>query len=299
VSLPVDHPGEANSVASARSLSVSLSAEETRALLQEVPEAYHTHINDVLLTALTQAIAPWAGSRSLLVDLEGHGREEIFEEVDLSRTVGWFTTLFPVLLELPEADDPGEALKSVKEQLRCIPHRGIGYGLLRYASGDAAIAAKLQTLPQAEISFNYMGQFDPSRTAAPLFEITEDGCGPVRSQRGSRSHLLSVNGMVEGGRLQLNWTYNEDRHCHATIEGLAQAFIDALRALITHCQSAEAGGYTPSDFQKARVSQKDLDRLMSRINQTGDRSAPCVAPLLPPEAGARGAGGWTPPGALP
>jgi amino acid adenylation domain-containing protein/non-ribosomal peptide synthase protein (TIGR01720 family)/FkbM family methyltransferase len=269
VSLPVDHPREANSVASARSLSVSLSAEETRALLQEVPEAYRTQINDVLLTALAQAIAPWTGSRSLLVDLEGHGREEIFEEVDLSRTVGWFTTLFPVLLDLPEAADPGEALKSVKEQLRGVPHRGIGYGLLRYGSGDTAIAAKLRTLPQAEISFNYMGQFDPLRSATPLFELAGDGCGPVRSQQGCRSHLLAVNGIVKGGRLQLDWSYSEEQHCRATIEGLAQAFIDALRSLITHCQSAKAGGYTPSDFRKAKLNQKDLDRLLSRINQVG------------------------------
>ena len=121
-------------------MSVSLSAEETRALLQEVPEAYHTQINDVLLTALVQAFSRWTGARSLLVDLEGHGREEIFEDVDLSRTVGWFTTIFPVLLESGGGFHPGNALKSVKEQLRRIPNRGIGYGLLRYLSRDADIS---------------------------------------------------------------------------------------------------------------------------------------------------------------
>ena len=129
--LPVDSPGGANTVASARTVRVSLSTAETRVLLQEIPTAYHTQINDVLLTALVQAFAWWTGGRSLLLDLEGHGRETIVEAVDLSRTVGWFTTHFPVLLDLERPSCPGEALKSVKEQLCRIPNRGIGYGLLR------------------------------------------------------------------------------------------------------------------------------------------------------------------------
>ncbi len=114
--------------------------------MQDVPSVYNTQINDVLLTALIQSFAQWTGERSLLVDLEGHGREDLFEDVDLSRTVGWFTTLFPIYLQLEEVDRPGETLKSVKEQLRRIPNRGIGYGILRYLNKDTAIGKKLQTL---------------------------------------------------------------------------------------------------------------------------------------------------------
>src|SRR5205823_10538717 len=116
--LPRDYASdpEANTVASASHVAVALSAEQTRALLQEVPPVYYTQINDVLLTALVQSFRRWTGAGSLLLDLEGHGREELFAEVDLARTVGWFTTLFPVCLEL-KAEPPGEALKAVKEQL--------------------------------------------------------------------------------------------------------------------------------------------------------------------------------------
>ena len=130
--LPLDYPDGLNTIAAQCVLDVSLSATETRALLQDVPAVYHTQINDVLLSALAASVGNWVGERRILVDLEGHGREPLFDDVDLSRTVGWFTSLFPVLLELPSVKDPGEILKSVKEQLRHIPHHGIGYGLLRY-----------------------------------------------------------------------------------------------------------------------------------------------------------------------
>src|SRR5204862_6042261 len=123
-----DHPEGENTVASEDSVWVALTEEETKALLTQVPAAYHTQINDLLLGALAQAISSWTGERALLVDLEGHGREALFEEVDLSRTVGWFTSMYPVLLELPASQDAGAAIKSVKEQLRATPNRGIGYG---------------------------------------------------------------------------------------------------------------------------------------------------------------------------
>ncbi|MGH7999038.1 MAG: amino acid adenylation domain-containing protein, partial [Brasilonema sp.] len=171
--LPVDFLGN-NTVASERTVSIALSVEETQALLQDVPTAYRTQINDVLLTALVQTFAQWTGEHLLLVELEGHGREEIFDDVDLSRTVGWFTTHFPVLLDLEKASNPGEALKAVKEQLRGIPKRGIGYGLLRYLNGNKEITEQLQALPQAEVKFNYLGQFDQVLSSSSLFEPAQE-----------------------------------------------------------------------------------------------------------------------------
>jgi amino acid adenylation domain-containing protein/non-ribosomal peptide synthase protein (TIGR01720 family) len=265
--LPVDYPAgrDANTVTSACNVSVLLSTEETRALLQEVPKAYHTQINDVLLTALVQTFAQWSGDHCLLVDLEGHGREEILEAVDLSRTVGWFTTIFPVLLELQE-DDPGEALKSVKEQLHGIPHRGIGYGLLRYLKEDAAITEKLRVLPQPEVSFNYLGQFDQVVSPDALFQLAKESSGPEHSHLGSRSHLLDVSALVAGGQLQLGWTYSSNLHQRATIESLAEGFVMGLRSLITYCQSPEAGGYTPSDFPEINLNQEKLDEVLAEID---------------------------------
>jgi non-ribosomal peptide synthase protein (TIGR01720 family) len=285
--LPVDNPSGANTVASAHSVSVSLSVEETNALLKEVPAVYRTEINDLLLTALVQIFTQWTQEPYLLVDLEGHGREALTQGIDLSRTVGWFTTIFPVQLfqsligvhtEQPPTTDtishisqPGEAIKAIKEQLRSIPNRGIGYGVLRYLSVDRSVAAQLQTLPQAEVRFNYLGQFDRVLPESSLFGLVKQAPGNSRSPRGNRRYLLDINGLVLGGQLQLEWTYSEQIHQHSTIAKLAQGYIEALRSLIAHCKSSEAGGYTPSDFQQAKVSQKDLNRLLEQINRGSEK----------------------------
>ncbi|MEG4500182.1 amino acid adenylation domain-containing protein [Microcoleus sp. F10-C6] len=243
--LPVDSKGGANTKASARSVKVSLNSEETRALLQEIHKAYHTQINDILLTALVQVLATWNGSNSVLIDLEGHGREEILPDVDLSRTVGWFTTIFPVHLELKATENLGDAIESIKEQLRAIPNRGIGYGVLRYLSGDAEITSQLSSLPEAPVSFNYLGQFDWGMQSDSFIKLASESFGSEHSQLGHRSHLLEINGLVVENQLQLEWTYSENFHSSGTIESLAQDFVVSLQTLIAHCLSADAGDYTP------------------------------------------------------
>ena len=257
---------DANTTASECTVKVELSPEETRELLQEVPTVYNTQINDVLLTALVQSFSRWTGIRSLLIDLEGHGREEIFEDVDLSRTVGWFTTSFPVLLSL-EADDPVEALRSIKEQLRCIPNNGIGYGLLRHLSGDADIAEQLRALPQPQINFNYLGQLDQIQRGSSLFGLARESVGAERDLKGGRPHLLEIVGCVIGGCLQMDWLYSEDVYRGATIEALAQNFVQALRSLIVDCHSPDAGGYTPSDFAEFKWDQAELDDITNAIRK--------------------------------
>jgi non-ribosomal peptide synthase protein (TIGR01720 family) len=213
-----------------------------------------------------QSFAQWTGERSLLVDLEGHGREDLFEDVDLSRTVGWFTTLFPVHLKLEEVDHPGEVLKLVKEQLRRIPNRGIGYGVLRYLQQDETIRTKLQALPQAQVSFNYLGQFDRVLKASAVLGLAQE-FKAEQSLLNQRSHLLGVSGFIRAGRLEMTWAYSEKIHKRDTIEHLAWGFMEALRSLITHCQSPDAIGHTPSDFSAARLSQKQLDKFLSKINK--------------------------------
>jgi non-ribosomal peptide synthase protein (TIGR01720 family) len=258
--LPVDFPGGDNTVAHSSTISIALSQEETQVLLQDVPAAYQTQINDVLLTALVQAVKQWTGERLLLVDLEGHGREEIFEDVDLSRTVGWFTTLFPVLLDIGEASSLADALKTVKEQLRNVPNRGIGYGVLRYLS-----LRNLGMETKAQIRFNYLGQSDQVLSESSLFAPAQESSGSGRSLQGSRAYLLDINGIVAGGQLRLDWTYSEAIHRRDTIENLAGRFIEALRSLIAHCQSKDAEGYTPSDFPQMQLSQDELDELLAEL----------------------------------
>ena len=264
--IPVDFSGGQNIEASARTVSVSLDAEETSALLQKVPQAYNTEINDVLLSALGLALTSWIGEPVARISLEGHGREELFEGIDSSRTVGWFTTMFPVNLDLRGTVGPGEVLKSIKEQLRRIPQRGIGYGMLRYLSGAENVAAQLRSAPQPEIAFNYLGQFDYGG-AGSAFLTVEGSTGPVHSPRAQRSHLLSVNGLVADGRLRLRWGYSEAAHRRSTIERLAQNFIETLRLLIRHCASPDAGGYTPSDFVGTGLDQQELDSLIAELGE--------------------------------
>lgn len=269
LSLPTDFSENqnANTVGAAETISVSLSLEETQALLQQVPTAYQTQVNDVLLTALVQTFAEWTEQRSLLLTLEGHGREEIFEDVNLSRTVGWFTSHFPVLLTLGDAFTPEDALKTIKEQIRRIPNRGIGYGILYYLSNYAKIVAQLRDLPQAQVKFNYLGQFDQVLQDTTTWALAPESTGSTRSLRGDRSHLLEIDGMVTGGQLRLHWTYSQNIHHSWTIERLAESFIEAVRSLISHCQSLEVGGYTPSDFPEAELSQQELDKLIAKISQ--------------------------------
>jgi non-ribosomal peptide synthase protein (TIGR01720 family) len=260
--LPIDFPGGGNTEDSAQCVTVALTTEETRALLHDVPAAYHTEINDALLAALAKALTRWA-RRAVVIDLEGHGREDIAPEVDVSRTVGWFTTLYPVRLDKPD-DDPGEALKSVKEASRRIPQRGLGYGLLRYL-GDELTRGQLQTLSRPDVSFNYLGQIDPALGDESLFDLAREGRGPERSLRGERAHLIDINGGIGGGCLQMEWTYSANFHRRATIERVAEAFIAALRAIIAHCQSPDVGGYTPSDFPEAGLDEGELEALMEEI----------------------------------
>ncbi len=237
--VPVDRSGP-NTFATAREVTVRLTEDETSALLRDVPDVYRTQVNDVLLTALGRVLADWTGRDRVLVDLEGHGREELFADVDLSRTVGWFTTVFPVALEVPGTWSA--ALKSVKEQLRAVPGRGIGYGALRYlADGPVCDPA---------VSFNYLGRFTGQRD----LDLAAD-------PEMLRPHLVDVVGRVQDDRLEFSWHYSSANHDESTIARLADEFAAALRAILLHCKEPGAGGRTPSDFPLARLTQEQVDRI--------------------------------------
>ena len=263
--LPVDHFGGSNAEGQSDRVVVELDEEETRALLQEVPAVYNTRINDVLLAALGMALRRWTGGTAA-VDLEGHGREDLFEGVDLSRTAGWFTAIHPLRLEIP-GGGPGEALKAVKEQIRAVPGKGIGYGLLRWMSGDAEARDALAAVARPQVSFNYLGRFDAAEDPSRLLAPAEGDVGVSRSPRGERPHLLAIDAAVSEGRLGATWTYGTRVHERATVERLAAAWTAALRELIEHCRDPEAGGYTRSDFALEGFDEGDFDALMSQIEE--------------------------------
>ncbi|MET0624809.1 MAG: amino acid adenylation domain-containing protein [Pyrinomonadaceae bacterium] len=267
--LPRDDDDGANTLDSAQTVTAALSAEETRALLQRVPEAYRTQINDALLAALADSLAAWVGARGawrLPVSLEGHGREAVVEDADVTRTVGWFTSRYPVVLERGEGEGAGEALRRVKEMLRAVPGRGVGYGVLRHMGEDARTREELNGLDAAaEVSFNYLGQFDQSIRESSLFKISDETPHVAQSSGGMLSHLLRVNAQVVGGRLEVMWTFSENIYRRLTVEKLAESYLASLRALIAHCLSREATSYTPADFPDAGLTQKELDLLVAGI----------------------------------
>jgi amino acid adenylation domain-containing protein/non-ribosomal peptide synthase protein (TIGR01720 family) len=276
--LPRDLP-ESGALPRQETVAVALGREETRALLQEVPEVYRTQVNDLLLAALARAFAAWTGQSALRVDLEGHGREEIFPGVDLSRTMGWFTTTFPVLLALPPGGGPREAIRAVKESLRAIPGRGLGYGLLRYLS-DPETAAPLAALPEPEVSFNYLGRFDATLEAGGPFAFATETVRGTTGEAPAGRPSFAIDALVVDDRLRVSWTYDPGRHLPATAERLARGFLDEIAALIAHCQSPEAGGFTPSDFPLAGLDQEALDRLLGR-----DPGVEDLYPLTPMQEG--------------
>ena len=263
-----------NRESTARYVSNSLSAELTGVLLREVPRAYNTQISEVLLAALAGAHHEWSGERLLLVDVEGHGREALFDDVDLTRTVGWFTSIYPLLLELPDDTDYGERLKSIKEQVRRVKHGGVGYGVLRYLSADKAVRKQLARQPQSEISFNYLGRYDEVVSEvkeAGLFQAAAERTGANRASGGKRQYLLQMNSSVVNGKLQMSWEYSADMHSEETVTQLASAYLSELEHLIRHCQGTNAGGFTPSDFAEFKWTEADLDDLSAAIKKREER----------------------------
>jgi len=230
--LPTDLAGGENLVSTTDTVSVSLELEETRLLLQKLPAVYRTQINDVLLTGLGHVLAEWTGRHRVLVQLEGHGREEVFEGVDLSRTVGWFTTEAPVLLEVSESGDMVASLRAMRGQLRGLGTRLLEYGLLRYL-GPTAVRERLRALPQADVTFNYMGQWDnvgSSDGTAPSADDVSAGMGQAPDE--VRTHLLDVSAMVVGGRLQVDWIYSRELHRRETVTRSAERMLEVLRSLL-------------------------------------------------------------------
>ncbi|MGH8964792.1 MAG: condensation domain-containing protein, partial [Actinomycetes bacterium] len=279
VELPVDRVGS-NTVDAARTLSVRLGCDDTDALLHQVPEVYRTQVNDVLLSALGRVLARWTGHDRVLIGMEGHGREEIFDDIDTSRTIGWFTTEFPVALDLPADQDWGAVLKSVKEQLRAMPHRGLSYGALRYLSPPDSPAGILHDDPLPQISFNYHGQWDVAVAEEGFYRARGDAIGQNAAGHSVRSCLLDIIGQVENGELELAWSYSSQVHDEATVQRLAIEMIQALREIIEHCVQPGAGGRTPFDFPLTCLDQSTVDRIV------GDgRSVEDIYPLTPMQAG--------------
>ena len=261
----------------------------TGPLLTRVPAAFHGGINDVLLTGLVVAIAAWrrrrgrGASAAVLIDIEGHGREEIFPDVDLSRTVGWFTSLYPMRLdpgpldvEEAMAGGPafGRAVKLIKEQLHAVPNHGVGYGLLRYLNPQTA--RELDGLARPQLGFNYLGRFPGAPGANWAGAAEADVLGGGDSDL-PLAHAVEINALTlegaDGATLRASWTWSPALIDETDLRALAQDWFQALEALVRHTAQPSAGGRTPSDLPLVPLSQNEIERL--------ERKHPQIDQILP------------------
>ncbi|WP_329128262.1 amino acid adenylation domain-containing protein [Streptomyces caniferus] len=279
VAIPVDHDG-ANTAGSVRSVGAALSRERTDALLRRVPPVYRTRVNDLLLSAVGTVLNRWAGSERIVLAMEGHGREELIEGADLSRTVGWFTTLYPVAVRTAADGGWRETITSVKEQLRAVPGNGLGYDALRRLAADGSPARALLQDPTPQVSFNYHGRFDAAAEDGGPVRARLDGLPDAPAADELRPHLLDVVGVVEDGSLGFTWFYSANVHDERSVRRLADDLVAALEELVDHCLEPASGGCTPSDFPLARLTPAEVDAL------AGDgRTVEDIYPLTPMQHG--------------
>lgn len=262
---------------------VLLSETATRHLLGKVQQVYNTGINDWLLASLAHTIGNWTGNNQVLITLEGHGREAIAPELDTTQTVGWFTNMYPVLLEVPDSASTA-LVRSVKEQLRMVPAKGMGYAALRYLHPDDAVRKSLH-LPATDILFNYLGQLDNLLHADGDISLSDESTGDAVSGNNTFNSKLEITASVSGGQLYMSWTYSPDQYNPVAIAQLAQSNIALLEELIAVAAVQETAAPTPSDYGlSGLLSIQQLDNFQAAqqdgsLHQTQLRTLYQLGPL--------------------
>ncbi|KKB93667.1 peptide synthetase [Bacillus sp. CMAA 1185] len=258
--LPKDCETEQRIVKDTSSVLCELTEEDTKHLLTDVHQPYGTEINDILLSALGLTMKEWTKGAKIGINLEGHGREDIIPNVNISRTVGWFTAQYPVVLDISDAD-ASAVIKTVKENLRRIPDKGVGYGILRYFTETAETKGFTP-----EISFNYLGQFD-SEVKTDFFEPSAFDMGRQVSGESEALYALSFSGMIRNGRFVLSCSYNEKEFERATIEERMERFKENLLMLIRHCTEKEDKEFTPSDFSAEDLEMDEMGDIFDMLEE--------------------------------
>ncbi len=239
----------------------NLGKDKTRQLLYDVSRAYQTEINDILLTALTMALCEWTDRGHVVIGLESHGREAVFIDEDVSHTVGWFTTLYPLLLNKVSDGKLSSWMKSIKEQIRKVPDKGIGYGVLKYVLGESGLVDDAPF----EIMFNYLGQSDTIINRSNFFSRASEPIGVNVNEELHVSAKVTINCIIKDEDLVFSYRYSNKHFQQNTIEGLAAAITEKLKMLIDHCVNIKPSrkGATPSDYGLgADVSYSELDKFL-------------------------------------
>lgn len=257
---------EQRKVKNLKAVTVSLDMNMTDKLIKETNWAYSTETYDILLTALGVAFRKWCGLETMLVSMEGHGREAIVKEVDLNRTVGWFTSIYPFAVKLSKAEDLSCSIKQVKEALRAIPNKGIGYGLLRYMAPDG-LRGDNKLMVDPEICFNYLGQFDENISSKNLFKLSSKRIGNVISPESDQDYSIEVICLIVDRSLNISFRYNVYEYKKERIEVLANCYLSNLRLMVEHCTGVEEKQLTPSDVSEdEELTIEQLDSITASLN---------------------------------
>jgi amino acid adenylation domain-containing protein/non-ribosomal peptide synthase protein (TIGR01720 family) len=246
-------------------LSFELDESETEALLKKANSAFGTEINDILLISLGMALKKIFKHDRFLIALEGHGRESILEGINVNRTVGWFTSVYPVLLETSYESNLSRQIKEIKESLRRVPNKGIGCGLLKYMTAMEH-KAEMNFKLKPQISFNYLGQFDSELRKMSAFEIAKESYGNVISPESQREYEFDVSGMIVNKRLSISIGYDRKHYQAETVRALLNDYRDKLVQIIMFCSTRERKELTPSDFTYPGLSIEIVDRLQDRYS---------------------------------
>jgi amino acid adenylation domain-containing protein/non-ribosomal peptide synthase protein (TIGR01720 family) len=264
--IPVDHfRTRQNNFGDVITYSLNLDKTATLQLLQETQHAYNTKTDELLLTGLAKVLTQWTKEKICMIDVEGHGREEIDQNLSLLRTIGWFTSIYPVMLRLPQQSNLAQIIMTVKEQLRQIPNRGFSNGLLRYLN-DAPLCETLTKGATPQILFNYLGQFDQMFSNQAKFRLAS----PItvsNAPKNQRRYAIELITYILSGKLYTDWIYNEKIHDRATIHKIASDYLEGLQAIISHCVELRHQTYTPSDFPDVDLDQNDLDSILSEFGE--------------------------------
>ncbi|HEX6930192.1 MAG TPA: condensation domain-containing protein, partial [Gammaproteobacteria bacterium] len=243
----------------AKSYRFTLDAPETAALLGNIHHAYGTVVHELLVAALSRASAEeWPRSAQLRLDLQRHGRDDDLIHLDVSRTVGWFTSVHPLALDQRVTRNPGRLICDVKTRIRSAPHDGAGWGLLRYLRPSGSTGFGKTATQRAPILFNYLGHFERVLDNG-MFQHVFDDAGDVHGAANRLTHPLAVTALLRDDRMEFEFRYSPSAIPDSVIESLAAKFTHAMRELVRHCRSLNNIARTPVDFPLARLTQEELD----------------------------------------
>jgi len=258
--LPCDHDNTDGRRKDLKVMTLELDEKNTGNLMKDANNAYNTQINDLLLAALGLSIGKWTGSDNVLIGMEGHGRENILEDMDITRTIGWFTSLYPVILDVSRREDIARTIKLVKENLNSIPHNGVGYGILKYVT-QYENKEDIEFSLNPELVFNYLGEFGQDSGENDIIDISNLSSGDSASENMEIKYSLEIVGELSDGRLNFNFYYDSSKFDSSTIERIIEDYRANLLMIADHCLEREGTEITPSDLTSKGLSIDDLDNI--------------------------------------